>query len=31
MSRLPFDSVEALRTALEGDRYLADRGLATAT
>jgi MoxR-like ATPase len=30
MSRLPFDSVEALRAALEGERYLADRGLATA-
>ncbi len=30
MSRLPFDSVESLRTALEGERYLADRGLATA-
>jgi MoxR-like ATPase len=30
MSRLPFDSVESLRAALEGERYLADRGLATA-
>jgi MoxR-like ATPase len=30
MSRLPFDSVEALGDALEGERYLADRGLATA-
>jgi MoxR-like ATPase len=30
MSRLPFASVEDLQRALEGERYLADRGLATA-
>jgi MoxR-like ATPase len=30
MSRLPFDSVEELQRALERERYLADRGLATA-
>jgi MoxR-like ATPase len=30
MSRLPFGSVEALRASLESERYLADRGLATA-
>jgi MoxR-like ATPase len=30
MSRLPFASVEELRLAMGGERYLADRGLATA-
>ena len=30
MSRLPFASVEELQQALEGEHYLADRGLATA-
>ena len=30
MSRLPFASVEELQQALEGQHYLADRGLATA-
>jgi MoxR-like ATPase len=30
MGRLPFDSVEELQQALERERYLADRGLATA-
>ncbi len=30
MGRLPFDSVEDLRSALGTERYLADRGLATA-
>jgi MoxR-like ATPase len=30
MALLPFDSVEALTGALGGERYLADRGLATA-
>jgi MoxR-like ATPase len=30
MGRLPFDSVEELQRALERERYLADRGLATA-
>jgi len=30
MNRLPFASVEELQRALEEDRYLADRGLATA-
>jgi MoxR-like ATPase len=30
MGRLPFGSVEELQRALEGERYLADRGLATA-
>ena len=30
MSKLPFDSVEDLERGLAGERYLADRGLATA-
>jgi MoxR-like ATPase len=30
MGRFPFDSVEQLQHALAGERYLADRGLATA-
>jgi MoxR-like ATPase len=30
MGRFPFDSVEQLQLALAGERYLADRGLATA-
>ena len=30
MTTLPFGSVEELTSALAGERYLADRGLATA-